>query len=85
MILTKQGRLKAEIDKINNAQDDLIDAKTSADVMRVHARLSRQLGTDTPATGGGRGPAPGTVVGGYRFRGGDPNAKENWIPASGRR
>lgn len=31
-----------------------------------------------PATSNGKGPSVGTVVQGYRFKGGDPNDKKNW-------
>ncbi len=31
----------------------------------------------------GTGPQPGTVVGGYRFRGGNPNDRSSWEPVSG--
>lgn len=36
--------------------------------------------TDSPAgaTAGARGPGAGTVVDGYRFKGGDPNSRDNW-------
>jgi len=50
-----------------------------------NAERAAQTQTQTPAGGGGGGrsapaaPAVGTVVDGFRFRGGDPNNQNNWV------
>lgn len=40
-------------------------------------------GPTGPAASSGGGPEPGTVEGGYRFKGGDPARQENWEPVQG--
>lgn len=40
-------------------------------------------GTPVAAPNAAGGPKPGTVEGGYRFKGGDPSRQENWEPVTG--
>lgn len=40
-------------------------------------------GTPVAAPNAAGGPKPGTVEGGYRFKGGDPSRQENWEPVAG--
>jgi hypothetical protein len=54
MITAKQANLKGQIDKINDARDDIAGMTQSADVLKRSAKLHRDLATpsaSTPATG----------------------------------
>ena len=63
-------------------------AKPEAQRRRLYQEQFRMQGLPDPFAGGGggspgvsSGPPPGTVVEGYRFKGGNPNDKNNWEPA----
>jgi hypothetical protein len=74
---------KALWDQYINAQGNELFSRTDNGRVQVNTDrpdimtwLSQQQGAAPAANGAG--PAAGTVVNGYRFKGGDPNDKNNW-------
>lgn len=61
-------RLQAIIDYANGAKDRLRDA----------FNMKHKTGEPIPMAPSSQGPAVGTIEGGYRFKGGNPNSPENW-------
>lgn len=67
--------------RLRQANVDMVRTNFGAAPMDFDSR-QRALGDPSPAAAPAprRGPAPGAVQGGYRFRGGDPASPSSWEP-----
>ena len=67
------------IARLNRAQSDS-EYEVALNDLRgvVGSAYKRATGKDYQAPQADGGPAAGTVVDGYRFKGGDPSKQENW-------
>ena len=74
---TLQGNLQKQVENymIPKPQRDA----AAVQLEQVNAKLAQMAGLDgAPAPAGGAAPAVGTIMQGYRFKGGNPADKNNW-------
>lgn len=79
--MTRLSELEAKLSAAEPAEAARIrqDIEEQRAVLRTAAK---DLGVKLPDAKGGAAPPVGTVVDGFRFKGGDPNDKANWEPAN---
>lgn len=77
---TKFDSQKLMREKLENIKRNLDEAQSSVKRYMVkNPGLVRENMPEPPSSVSGKGPAVGTVEGGYKFKGGDPAVQSNWV------
>jgi hypothetical protein len=63
---------------VRDVEKEMLGASEAEIAAEVERRMARRGGGSKPAPTPAGKPAPGTVEGGYRFKGGNPADKKNW-------